>query len=97
MPGKNKALTTTYSETLRKLEHRLQDARQREDFDAMESIQKDIEKLQRDVRVNKVSERETDSDDDDIVMVVMTVVAWPPCVVDLFRSCTARTTGCLWT
>jgi hypothetical protein len=56
--GKNKALTTTYSETLRKLEHRLQDARQREDFDAMESIQKDIEKLQRDVRVNKVSERE---------------------------------------
>lgn len=54
MSGKNKALTTTYSETLRKLEQRLQDARQREDFDTMESLQKDIEKLQRDVRVNKV-------------------------------------------
>lgn len=51
--AKNKALTTTNANALKILEYRLASARAEEDFDEMEKLQKDIEKIKREIDLSK--------------------------------------------
>mmetsp|Transcript_8850 Transcript_8850/g.13248 ORF Transcript_8850/g.13248 Transcript_8850/m.13248 type:complete len:634 (+) Transcript_8850:73-1974(+) len=51
--GKNKALTTNYANAVACLEKKLESARTEQDFDEMERLQKEIEKIQRDIKISK--------------------------------------------